>query len=77
MYVIHTNEKIERFVNMYISYDLSLLPNPLQNSQQHQHTHTCKKKPMLFIYIFHYLLPPMHETQILDPIQMNGNYPFS
>jgi len=26
---MHTNEKIERFVNMYISCDVSLLPNPL------------------------------------------------
>jgi hypothetical protein len=26
------------------AYDVSLLPNPLQNAQQHQHTRTCKKK---------------------------------
>ncbi len=31
--------KIEKFVDMYISYDVSLLPNPLQNAQQHQHTY--------------------------------------
>jgi hypothetical protein len=42
---VHTNKKIEWFVNMYISYDASLLPNLLQNAQKHQHTHiTCKMK---------------------------------
>ncbi|CAM6067644.1 unnamed protein product [Sphagnum tenellum] len=29
---------------MYISCDVSLLPNLLQNAQEHQHTFTCKKK---------------------------------
>jgi hypothetical protein len=34
MYRVHTNEKIEHFLNMHISYDVSLLlPNPLQNGQ--------------------------------------------
>ncbi len=33
MYGVHTNEEIEQFINMYISYDVSLLPNPLQNAQ--------------------------------------------
>jgi hypothetical protein len=47
MYGMHTNEEIEKFV--YISCDVSLLPNLLQNAQQHQHTHTCKKKTMLFV----------------------------
>jgi hypothetical protein len=41
---MHKNKKIEWFVNMYISCDVSLLLNPLQNAQHHQHTHTCKKK---------------------------------
>jgi len=35
MYKMHTNEKIEQFINMHISCDVSLLPNPLQNAQQH------------------------------------------
>jgi hypothetical protein len=35
MYGVHTNEEIEKFVDMYISCDVSLLPNPLQNAQQH------------------------------------------
>jgi len=26
------NEEIDQFVNMYISCDVSLLPNPLQNA---------------------------------------------
>ncbi len=29
MYGVHTNEEIEKFVNMYISCDVSLLPNPI------------------------------------------------
>jgi hypothetical protein len=44
MYGVHTNEEIERFVNMYISCDVSLLPNLVQNAQQCQNTHRCKKK---------------------------------
>ncbi len=36
MYRVHTNEKIEQFVDMmYISCDVLFLPNPLQNAQQH------------------------------------------
>jgi hypothetical protein len=34
MYGMHTIEEIERFVNMYISCDVSFLPNPLKNAQQ-------------------------------------------
>ncbi len=45
MYGKITNEEIEWFINMYIAYDVSLLPNPLQNAQQCQHMRTCKKKP--------------------------------
>jgi hypothetical protein len=48
VYEVHTNEEIEMLVNIYISYDLSLLSNPLQNAQQHQHTRTYMKKTMLF-----------------------------
>jgi hypothetical protein len=44
MYGVHTNEEIEQFIEMYISCDLSLLPNPIQNAQQHQHTHMCFTK---------------------------------
>jgi hypothetical protein len=81
MYGVHTNEEIEQFVNMYISCDVSLLPNPLQNVQQHQHTRTCKKKNQI-VYRFHYPLPPMHETKewklsifttILPNINKNNN----
>jgi len=45
MYEVHTNEEIEQFVDMFLFIcDVSLLSNPLQNAQQHQHTRTCKKK---------------------------------
>ncbi len=33
MYEMHTNEKVERVVNIYIFCDVLLLPNPLQNAQ--------------------------------------------
>jgi hypothetical protein len=51
-----------------------LLPNPLQNAQEHQHTRTCKIKNKI-VCIFHYPLSPMCE--ILDTSQIDGNYPFS
>jgi hypothetical protein len=54
---------------MYISCDVSLLPNPLQNAQQHQHTRTCKKKN--HVCRFHYSLPLMCKTENLEPLQMN------
>jgi hypothetical protein len=57
MYGIHINEEIEKFVDMYISCDVSLLPNPLQNAQ-HQHTRTCKKRNHV-VCRFHYPLPRM------------------
>jgi hypothetical protein len=68
MYGMHTNEKIEQFVNMYISFDVSLLPNPLQNAQQYQHTHTCTKKHHV-VCRFHYPVLPMHETKKLGPFK--------
>jgi hypothetical protein len=37
-------KKLNKFVNMYTSCVVSLLPNPLQNAQQHWHLGTCKKK---------------------------------
>jgi hypothetical protein len=61
MYWVHTNEKIEWFVNMYISCDILLLPNSLQNAQQHQHTHTCKKKIMWFVDFITHSLPCMKQ----------------
>jgi hypothetical protein len=76
MYGMHINEEIEKFINMYISCDVSLLPNPLENAQQHQHIYTCKKTNHV-VCRFHYPLPPMHETKNFKPFQINGNYPFS
>jgi len=32
MYRMHTNEEFEQSMNLYISCDVSLLPNPLQNA---------------------------------------------
>jgi hypothetical protein len=48
-------KKLKKFIDMYISCDVSLLPNPLQNAQQHQHIGTCKKKKHV-VYRFHYPL---------------------
>jgi hypothetical protein len=76
MYGVHTNEELEKFVDMYIHCDVLLLPNPLQNAQQHQHTCKCKKKNHV-VCRFHYPLPPICETKILKTLQINGNYPFS
>jgi hypothetical protein len=76
MYGMNTNEKIEWFINMYISYDVSLFPNSLQNAQQYQHMCTCKKKNHV-VYKFHYPLPLMHETKIFEPLKIDGIYPFS
>jgi hypothetical protein len=30
-----------------------------------------------YVNRFHYPFPPMCETQILEPFQIDGNYPFS
>ncbi len=73
MYRVHTNEIIEWVVNMYISCNVSLLPNPLQNAQ---HQHSCKKKNKV-VHKFQYLLPPMRKTFFFKPLQIDGNYPFS
>ncbi len=44
--------------------------------QQNQHTCTWKEKNHV-VCRFHYPLPPMCETKILKPLQINGNYSFS
>jgi hypothetical protein len=71
---VHTNEEIEWFVNMYISYDVSLLPNPLQNAQN-INTHVNVKKNNV-VCRFHHPLHPMHETKKFKPLQIDGNNPF-
>jgi hypothetical protein len=75
MYGMNTNEKVEQFIDLYISCDVSLLLNSLQNVQQHQHTHTSREK-IMFVCKFHYPLPPMHETKIFKPLKINGIYLF-
>jgi hypothetical protein len=42
----------------------TFLPNPLQNAQQHQHTHTCEEKN--HVCKFHYSLFPMSETKYFN-----------
>jgi hypothetical protein len=66
---------------MYIYYETSLLPNPLQNSQQHQHTCTYKKKNHV-VHRFYYPWLPRCEIEILKPfdlktLETHENYPFS
>jgi hypothetical protein len=49
--------KNEQFINMCIFCDVSLIPNPLQNAQQRQHTCTCKKEKTMFVnFITHCFL---------------------
>jgi hypothetical protein len=72
MYKVHTNEKFKEVVNMYISCQVLLLPNLLQNAQQHQDTPTCKKNNNV-VCRFHYPLPPICVTKNLKPFQINGN----
>jgi hypothetical protein len=72
IYGINTNVEIEAFIDRYISSDVSLLPTKLQNAQQHQHSRTCRKKNKA-ICRFHYPLPPMWETKILEPLTPNEN----
>ncbi len=53
IYGSNTNEKMENFVDKYISCDVSLLPITLQNAQKHQHIRACKKTNHV-VYRFHY-----------------------
>jgi hypothetical protein len=76
MYGVNKNEKNEQFIDMYIYCDVSLLPNSIQNAQQHEHMITCKRINHV-VYRFHYPFLPMHETKILEPLEINGIYPFS
>jgi len=68
--------QIEQFVHMYISYDVSLLPNPLQ-MHNNINTHVRVREKNHVFCRFHYPVPPIHETKNLEPLQINGNYPFS
>jgi hypothetical protein len=55
---VHTNEEIEQFVDMYISCNVCLLPNPLPNAQQHRlmYVHV-RRKIMLFVNFITHCLP--------------------
>lgn len=63
----NSNKEIESFVDKYISSDKSLLPVALQEAQTHKHSRTCKKKGHS-ICRFHYPLPPMNRTMVLEPL---------
>ncbi len=55
---------------MYISCDLLLSPNSLQNAQQYQHMCICNNKNHM-ICKFHYPLLIVHETKVVKPLEMN------
>jgi hypothetical protein len=65
---VNSKEEIENFVEKYISTDKSLLPSTLQEAQTHKHSRTCRKKGQS-ICRFHYPLPPMKQTTILEPLE--------
>ncbi len=77
MYGMHTNEKIEQFVNLHIFWDVSLYCQTHYKMQNNINTHIQAKKKTHVVCRFHYPLPPMCEIKILKPFQINGNYPFS
>ena len=59
------NNKIENFVDKYISCDSSFLDQTLSKIQTHHHTRTCKKHKNSTCY-FGFPLPPMKRTTILE-----------
>jgi hypothetical protein len=70
MYGMYINEKIKKFINMYISCDVSL--HYQTHYKMHNiNTHIHVKKNHV-VCRFHYLSPPMHEIKILKPLQING-----
>jgi hypothetical protein len=75
MYGMNTNAKIERFIDLYIFYDVSLLLNSLQMFNNiNTHIHVGKK--ITFVCRFHYPLPPMLETKIFKPLEIDDIYLF-
>ena len=67
---INSNEEIESFVDKYISSGQTQLPEPLQEAQTHKHSKTCRKNGQP-VCRFHYPLPPMENTMILEPLNHN------
>ena len=68
MFRVNSTEEIERFVDKYITNDKTLLPEALQEAQTHKHSCTCRRKSQS-VYRFHYLLPPMKKTMVLEPLE--------
>jgi hypothetical protein len=74
MYEMHTNEKLNHlwtciFLMMHHCYQIHYKMHNNINTHVHVKKHNVCR--------FHYLLPPMCETKILEPLQINGNYLFS
>ncbi len=67
-YGANSNETIEQFVYKYVTSNNSLLPLHLKDSQKHKHEQTSRKKNQV-VCRFHYPLPPMPCTKILEPLK--------
>ncbi len=75
MYRMNTKAKIEQFIDLYIFYDVPLLLNSLQMFNNiNTHIHVGKK--IMFVCRFHYPLPPMLETKIFKPLEIDDIYLF-
>jgi hypothetical protein len=71
VYGMQTNEKTKKFIDMYISCDVSLHYQTHYKMHNNIITHIHIKKNHV-VCRFHYLLPPMCEIKILKPLQING-----
>jgi hypothetical protein len=68
MYGVNSNETIEQFVDKYVTSNNSLFFSHLKDSQMHKHKQTYRKKNQV-ICQFHYPLPTMPCTKILEPLK--------
>ena len=76
MFRVNSTKEIERFVDKYITTDKTLLPEALQEAQTHKHLHTCRKKCQSLCR-FHYPLPLMKKTLVLQPLEDMNECNFS
>lgn len=70
IYGVHDNHEIVTFVYKYISYDVCLFPKDLQDSQTHCTNAHVEKKHQVVCH-FHYHLPPLPYTKILEPFDQS------